>query len=224
MSIANNLDKIKTELPQQVKLVAVSKTKPLELLQEAYDAGQRVFGENRPQELRDKHEALPKDIEWHFIGHPQSKQVKYFAPFVHLVHGVDSLKLLTAINKEALKNNRTINCLLQFHIASEETKFGFDLSEAKTLLSKPEFSALKNVEIHGVMGMATNTDNKNQIRKEFESLKLIFDELKTEFFSSNDSFKEISMGMSNDYLIAIETGSTMIRVGSHIFGARNYNK
>lgn len=222
MSISENLQKIKTDIPHGVKLVAVSKTKPIELLQEAYDAGQRVFGENRPQELRDKHEVLPEDIEWHFIGHPQSKQVKYFASFVHLIHGVDSLKLLKVINKEALKNERTINCLLQFHIASEETKFGLDLDEARELLSHPEYAELKNIEIHGIMGMATYTEDTNQIRNEFKSLKEIFKTLKTEYFSDRDYFKDISMGMSGDYQIAIQEGSTMVRIGSNIFGARNY--
>lgn len=222
MSISENLKKVKADIPANVTLVAVSKTKPLELLQEAYNAGQRVFGENRPQELRDKHEVLPKDIEWHFIGHPQSKQVKYFAPFVHLIHGVDSLKLLKVINKEALKNERSINCLLQFHIASEDTKFGLNITEARELLSDPELSTLKNINICGVMGMATYTNDEDQINNEFKSLKEAFDTLKTEFFTDNDSFKEISMGMSGDYPIAITQGSTMVRVGSSIFGARIY--
>jgi len=221
MSIANNLLSLNNTLPENVKLVAVSKTKPKELLLEAYNAGQRVFGENRPQELQQKHNDLPKDIEWHFIGHPQSKQVKYFAPFVHLIHGVDSLKLLTVINKEALKNNRTINCLLQFHIASEETKFGLNLNEAKEILLSPEFKELKNIAIHGVMGMATYTDNEHQIKEEFKSLKQTFDNLKNEFYSDDESFREISMGMSGDYLLAINEGSTLIRVGSSIFGIRS---
>ncbi|MBI9068192.1 MAG: YggS family pyridoxal phosphate-dependent enzyme [Salinivirgaceae bacterium] len=220
MSIADNLKNIQSTIIDGVTLVAVSKTKPNEYIQDAYDAGQRIFGENRPQELRDKYDALPKDIEWHFIGHPQSKQVKYFAPFVSLIHGVDSLKLLQVINKEALRNNRIINCLLEFHIAEESSKFGLNLSESKDILNDPEFKLLSNISICGVMGMATYTDDSNQIRREFNSLKLIFDNLKSEFFTNVSDFKEISMGMSSDYQIAIEEGSTMVRIGSSIFGSR----
>ncbi len=223
MSILDNLNQVKKTIPNKVKLVAVSKTKPNELILEAYNAGQKVFGENRPQDLQRKFEDLPKDIEWHFIGHPQSKQVKYFAAFVHFVHGVDSLKLLSVINKEALKNKRIINCLLQFHIASEETKFGLSLSEVKELLESEEFKLLDNVAICGVMGMATFTDDEDRIRKEFKELKSIFSTLKKEFFKNDPDFKEISMGMSADYHIAIEEGSTMVRVGSLIFGARKYS-
>lgn len=220
MSISDNLKNIQATLKEGVNLVAVSKTKPIEMLQEAYDAGQRVFGENRPQELRDKYPQLPKDIEWHFIGHPQSKQVKYFAPFVHLIHGVDSLKLLQVINKEALKNNRIIHCLLEFHIAAETSKFGLNLSEAKAILEDPEFVELQNIRICGVMGMATYTDDEQQIRKEFGNLRSIFNELKNGYFSENNEFREISMGMSGDYQLAMEEGSTMVRVGSSIFGSR----
>jgi len=222
MSIAENLQKIVKTIPVGVKLVAVSKTKPNECIEEAYMAGQRIFGENRPQELQQKAADLPNDIEWHFIGHPQSKQVKYFAPFVHMIHAVDSLKLLEVIDKEAIKNNRTINCLLQFHIADEETKFGLSLIEAEEILSSDEYRELKNIQICGVMGMATYTDDEYQIRTEFKNLKSIFDSLKDNFFSGSSAFKEISMGMSGDYLIAIEEGSTMVRVGSSIFGVRNY--
>jgi len=222
MSVKDNLLKIKNTIPSNVKLVAVSKTKPLELIQEAYDAGYRIFGENRPQELKQKYEELPKDIEWHFIGHLQSKQVKYYASFVSLIHGVDSLKLLQAVNKEAVKNDRIIDCLLEFHIAQEESKFGLNIEDAFQILKSKEFAELKNIRVCGVMGMATFTDNKEQIRKEFKKLKNIFTELKKEFFADSDSFKEISMGMSGDYLIAIEEGSTMVRIGSSIFGSRNY--
>ena len=222
MRVKDNLLRIKDTIPANVKLVAVSKTKPNEYIQEAYDAGHRVFGENRPQELKQKYEDLPKDIEWHFIGHLQSKQVKYYAPFVSLIHGVDNLKLLQTVNKEAVKNNRTINCLLEFHIAQEESKFGLNIEDALQILKSQEFAELKNIRICGVMGMATYTDDKQQIRNEFKNLKDIFTKLKAEFFANADYFKEISMGMSGDYQIAIEEGSTMVRIGSSIFGSRNY--
>jgi len=202
--------------------VAVSKTKPIEDILAAYNVGQRIFGENKVQDLVRKHEDLPKDIQWHFIGHPQSNKVKYIAPFIRLIHGVDSLKLLKIINKEGKKNKRIINCLLQFHIAEESTKFGLNLSEAREILMSDEFSGFENVAIVGVMGMATYTDNIDQIRKEFSTLKNIFVTLKNEYFSDSDNFGEISMGMSGDYPVAIEEGSTLIRVGSIIFGKRNY--
>lgn len=218
--IAEELELIKSSIPGSVTLVAVSKTKPLELLKEAYAAGQRHFGENRVQELEEKYNALPKDICWHMIGHLQSKKVKTIAPFVHLIHGVDSFKLLAEINKQALKNNRTINCLLQFFIAQEETKFGFDLEEALEMLGSDEFAALKNVRLVGIMGMATFTDDADQIRTEFKTLASYFEQLKSTHFSNEPSFKEISMGMSDDYAIAIEEGSTMVRIGSAIFGGR----
>lgn len=222
MNIAENLNKIATTIPENVTLVAVSKTKPNEYIQEAYQAGHRVFGENRPQELKQKYDELPKDIEWHFIGHPQSKQVKYFSAFVHLIHGIDSLKLLQVINKEGLKHNRVINCLLQFHIAQEETKFGLDIDEAKAILASDDFKGLQNIQIAGVMGMATYTNNMNQVRNEFRDLKNIFNVIKTDYFANSNAFKEISMGMSGDYQLAIEEGSTMVRVGSSIFGNRFY--
>lgn len=218
--IATELELIKGSIPGSVTLVAVSKTKPLELLKEAYAAGQRHFGENRVQELEEKYNALPKDICWHMIGHLQSKKVKTIAPFVYLIHGVDSLKLLAEINKQALKNNRTIDCLLQFHIAQEETKFGFDLEEALEMLGSDEFAALKNVRLVGIMGMATFTDDKDQIRTEFKNLASYFEQLKSTHFYNEPSFTEISMGMSGDYAIAIEEGSTMVRIGSAIFGGR----
>jgi pyridoxal phosphate enzyme (YggS family) len=223
MSIAENIDLILANLPLNVKLVAVSKTKPAELLMEAYLHGQRVFGENKVQELVCKYEELPKDIEWHLIGHLQTNKVKYVAPFVYLIHGVDSFKLLKAIDLEAKKVNRIIPCLLQFHIAEEETKFGFSMDELIEMLTTPEFGNLQNVRISGVMGMATFTDDENQIRKEFAHLKAIFERLRIEHFSENSDFKDISMGMSGDYLIAIEEGSTMVRIGSTIFGERYTN-
>ena len=220
-SIAENLNKIKSLIPDDVSLVAVSKTKPIEDLKKAYEAGQRIFGENKVQELREKQPQLPNDIEWHMIGHMQTNKVKYIAPFVSLIHGVESLKLLKEINKQALKNERVIKILLQFHIATESTKFGLQLNEAKEILDSDEFKKLKNVEVSGVMGMASFVENESQVRLEFATLKSIFEELKSNYFSSTDSFKIVSMGMSGDYLIAIEEGSTMIRVGSSIFGTRN---
>lgn len=219
MSIKNNLLNIKATLPEQVTLVAVSKTKPVSDLMEAYEAGQRIFGENKIQEMAEKWEQMPKDIQWHMIGHVQTNKVKFMAPFVSLIHGVDSLKLLQEINKQALKNNRIIDCLLQIYIAEEETKFGLDEEELASLLSSSEFHEIKNIRIVGLMGMATFTDNKDQIKKEFLHLKTIFDttkELKTE----NCQLENISMGMSGDYQLAIECGSTMVRIGSSIFGGR----
>lgn len=217
--IADNLHKIKSELPEEVTLVAVSKTKPTQDILEAYNAGQRIFGENKIQEMVGKYDVLPKDIEWHMIGHLQRNKVKYMAHFVDLIHGVDSLKTLKEINKQALKHNRTINCLLQVRIAKEETKFGLPFKEVKDILSSNELKELSNVSVVGLMGMATFTDNQNTIQEEFASLQSLFDELKTQ----NSALKILSMGMSGDYPLAIENGSTMIRVGSSIFGARNYS-
>ena len=221
--IQENLNIVRATVPSNVTLIAVSKTKPVSDLQEAYDAGQRIFGENKALEMRDKHQVLPNDIQWHFIGHLQTNKIKYIAPFVTLIHAIDSLSLLEAVNKEAVKNSRVIDCLLQFHIAQEDTKFGLDIEEAKTLLESDSFKDLKNINIVGVMGMATFTDDADQVRNEFKNLKNIFDTLKENYFRDKDSFKEISMGMSDDYPIAIEEGATMVRVGSKIFGARNYN-
>ena len=218
MSIKKQLQELKSVLPKQVTLVAVSKTKPVHDLMKAYDVGQRIFGENKVQEMVEKHQQMPKDIQWHMIGHVQRNKVKYMAPFVDLIHGVDSLKLLTEINKQALKNNRCINGLLQIKIAAEDSKFGMTKNDAIQLIKSSEFKNLKNIKIKGVMGMATFTDDQNKIRKEFETLKSTFSELK----SIQDSMHIISMGMSGDYPLAIECGSTMIRVGSYIFGARNY--
>ena len=222
MDIGKNIIELNTSVPDNVKLVAVSKTKPNEAILEAYNAGQRIFGENKVQDLCRKFEELPEDIEWHFIGHPQSNKVKFIAPFISLIHGIDSLKLLKIVDKEGKKNNRIVKCLLQFHIAEESTKFGLSVEEAKEILKLDEFRSLKNVMVVGVMGMATFTDDLNQIRNEFRVLKNIFNGLKNEYFSNSIAFKEISMGMSDDYPVAIEEGSTLIRVGSKIFGARNY--
>ena len=216
--IKEQLTEIQDNIPSNVTLVAVSKTKPIEMIMEAYDAGQRIFGENRVQELADKYELLPKDIEWHMIGHLQRNKVKYIAPFVHLIHGVDSLKLLFEINKQAAKFKRVQKVLLQFHIAQESSKFGFDLEEFHEAFDGLDFDELKNVSIKGVMGMATFTSDQRQVKEEFHALKKIFDEIKEGF---GPEFEIISMGMSGDYQIAIEQGSTMIRVGSSIFGGRN---
>ena len=221
--IQEQISQIIATLPDHVRLVAVSKYHPIEALQEAYDGGQRIFGESKVQEMTQKYEALPKDIEWHFIGHLQTNKIKYIAPFVTLIHSIDSASLLEAVNKEAAKNNRIIDCLLQFHIAQEETKFGLDMKEATTLLESESFKNLKNINICGVMGMATFTDDNEQIRNEFKTLKNIFNTLKDSYFKDNEAFKEISMGMSDDYPIAIEEGATLVRVGSKIFGVRNYN-
>jgi len=224
MSVSENIKHfLSEEIPSNVKLIAVSKTKPIELIEEAYTSGHRIYGENKVQELAGKYEALPKDIEWHMIGHMQTNKVKYIAPFVSLIHGIDSFKLLKVINKEGEKCNRKINCLLQFHIAKEETKFGLDLKEAIEFIKSDDFSILKNVNICGVMGMATYTENEDTIRSEFRELVHIFNELKNSSLF-NDDFKEISMGMSGDYKIAIEEGATMVRIGSLLFGARNYAK
>jgi pyridoxal phosphate enzyme (YggS family) len=225
MSIASNLHTIKSSLPPHVTLVAVSKTKPVSDLMQAYEAGQRIFGENKIQEMLDKYEQMPKDIQWHMIGHVQSNKVKFMAPFVSLIHGVDSLKLLQEINKQALKNNRTIDCLLQIHIAEEETKFGLDQNELNNLLTASDFKELKNIRILGLMGMATFTDDQNQVKKEFSHLKAIFDSIQKskeaqQYPFTMDHFSTLSMGMSGDYQLAIASGSTMVRIGSSIFGGR----
>ncbi len=224
MSVSHNLLKISKSIPPHVKLIAVSKTMPESVILEAYAAGQRAFGENKAQEMSAKQPQLPADVEWHFIGHLQTNKVKYIAPFVHMIHSVDSYKLLQEINKQAAKHNRFIPCLLQFYIAEEESKFGLDENEAENLLQELASSPLDNVIIAGVMGMATFTDNMQQVRKEFAHLRGIFEWLKKDYFSDKDSFKEISMGMTGDYTIAIEEGSTMVRIGSAIFGERNYVK
>jgi PLP dependent protein len=221
MSIRENITKIKSDLAVLgVKLIAVSKTKSNEEIMEAYEVGQRAFGENHVQELVEKYEALPKDIQWHLIGHLQSNKVKYIAPFIHLIESVDSLKLLQEINKQALKNNRVIDCLLQVYIADEETKFGLGYDELIELLRSDEFKELQNVRIVGLMGIATNTDIERQINEEFKELAVLFTGIKQSFFRKDDYFHEISMGMSSDYKLAVENGSTMVRLGSTIFGKR----
>ena len=217
-------DEIRASLPAGVRLVAVSKFKPAEDIHALYQHGQRLFGENHAQEMRDKHAQLPQDIEWHFIGHLQTNKIKYIAPYVSLIHSIDSFPLLKEVNKAAVKNGRVIPCLLQFHIADEETKFGFSLEECEEMLQSPDFQELGNVAVHGVMGMATFTDDHDQVRREFHHLHDIFDNLKTNYFAQNPDFKELSMGMTDDYPIAIEEGSTLIRIGSAIFGPRDYSK
>lgn len=225
MPIAQNITFFQDELINtKTKLIAVSKTQTNEAILEAYHAGQRIFGENKVQELAGKYETLPKDIEWHLIGHLQSNKVKYIAPFVHTIQSVDSLKLLQEINKQAQKNHRVLNCLLQIYIAEEENKFGLSLEEAQEMLRSDEYKKLTNIQITGVMGIATNTLNENQLRKEFKNLKSVYIILKEEYFTNSPAFVEISMGMSSDYKIAITEGSTMVRVGSSIFGAREYSK
>ena len=218
--IVKNLVNVQDSLLKNVKLIAVSKTKPASDIQTLYDARQRAFGENKVQELVEKYEVLPKDIEWHLIGHLQSNKVKYIAPFVHLIHGVDSFKLLKEINKEGVKCNRIIPCLIQFHIAQEETKFGFSFEEAQEMLESNEFVELQHVAINGVMGMSSFTEDENQIHEEFQTLHNFFQLIKSHYFKFNPMFKELSMGMSGDYKIAMEEGSTMVRVGSTIFGSR----
>ncbi|MCK8140842.1 YggS family pyridoxal phosphate-dependent enzyme [Flavobacterium sp. I-SCBP12n] len=220
MAIAENLVSIKSTLPKQVTLVAVSKTKPVSDLMQAYEAGQRIFGENKIQEMAEKYQEMPKDILWHMIGHVQTNKVKFMAPFVHLIHGVDSLKLLQEIDKQAKKNNRIIDCLLQIHIAEEETKFGLNQEELIALVSSSLFEEMKNIQIIGVMGMATFTDDKDQVKKEFSHLKNIFENLQR-INPKNSQLNTISMGMSGDYQMAIDSGSTMVRIGSSIFGERN---
>ena len=216
MSIKKNLLNLKSKLPHNISLVAVSKTKPISDLEQAYQTGQRLFGENKVQEMVHKYEIMPKDIKWHMIGHLQRNKVKYIAPFVNLIHGVDSLKLLKEINKQALKCDRTIDCLFQLKIASENTKFGMSKNELQTILNCDEFKKLKNIKVRGVMGMASFTGDFDKIKLEFKYLKSIFDDLKNQF----QEFKIISMGMSGDYELAIKCGSNMIRIGSHIFGSR----
>lgn len=220
MPIPDNLLRIKSALPPHVTLVAVSKTKPVADLMEAYNAGQRIFGENKVQEMTEKWEQMPKDIEWHMIGHVQTNKVKYMAPYVSLVHGVDSLKLLAEINRQAAKHQRVISCLLQMHIAEEDTKFGLDENELDALLKSEDFREMQNIKISGLMGMATFTNNEAQIRKEFRHLKVIFDRLKQQPGTQNFKPETLSMGMSGDYQIAIDCGSTMVRIGSSIFGSR----
>lgn len=222
MSIAENLTQVLTELPIGVRLVAVSKFNPNEAIEEAYRAGQRIFGESKVQEMTAKHESLPKDIEWHFIGHLQTNKIKYMVPYVAMIHGVDSFKLLVEVDKQAAKVGRSVNCLLQLHVAQEKTKFGFSPDECREMLAAGEWKKLTNVRICGLMGMASNTDNTEQIHKEFLSLCTFFEELKATRFAGVPEFRELSMGMSHDYHQAIAQGSTLVRVGSKIFGERIY--
>lgn len=220
--IQESIKNILAELPEGVRLVAVSKFHPKEALQEAYEAGQRIFGESKVQEMTDKYEALPKDIQWHFIGHLQTNKIKYMASYVAMIHGIDSYRLLEEVNKHAAKAGRIIPCLLQIHIAQEETKFGFSFDECREMLQKGEWKQLNNVQVAGLMGMATNTDNSQQIANEFHSLHSFFQEVKDIYFKDNEQFKEISMGMTHDYHLAIKQGSTLVRIGTKIFGERNY--
>ena len=222
MNIAENLKQVLVELPAGVRLVAVSKFHPNKAIEEAYSAGQRIFGESKVQEMTTKYESLPKDIEWHFIGHLQTNKIKYMVPYVAMIHGIDSYKLLTEVNKQAAKVNRVIKCLIQLHIAQEETKFGFSAEECREMLAAGEWKHLDNVQICGLMGMASNTDDTEQIEREFCSLNKLFKELKETYFPESDNFCELSMGMSHDYHQAIAEGSTLVRVGSKIFGERNY--
>ncbi len=222
MGVVENLQKVKVQLPGEVTLVAVSKTKPDELISEAYQAGHRDFGENKVQDLVAKQERLPGDIRWHMIGHLQSNKVKYIAPFVHMIHGVDSMKLLGIINREAEKNQRVIDCLLQVRIAMEETKFGLTREDSLEIVRSDLFQEMKHIRIRGLMGMASYTENRDQVRAEFQRLNLIFDEIKASVFAEETYFDQRSYGMSGDYLIAVEEGSTMVRIGSLIFGLRNY--
>lgn len=220
MGVQTNLKKVLKDIPSHVRLVAVSKTKPVEMIQVAYEAGQRDFGENKAQDMAAKYPQLPQDIRWHFIGHLQTNKVKYIVPFVSLIHAADSLKILKEINKQAIKNNRVIDCLLEFHIAKEESKFGLSMEAAESILQSDEYRKLQNIRLCGVMGMATYTTDTEQIREEFGQLKATFNQLKNNYFKKANHFKEISMGMSGDYLIAIEEGATLVRVGSRIFGVR----
>ena len=222
MSIADNLKQVLAELPQGVRLVAVSKFHPNEAIEEAYQAGQRIFGESKVQEMTAKYETLPKDIEWHFIGHLQTNKIKYMIPYVAMIHGINTYKLLTEVNKQAAKAGRIVNCLLQIHVAQEETKFGFSPEECKDMLHAGEWKELSHVRICGLMGMASNTDDVEQINREFCLLNRLFQEIKANWFAETFTFRELSMGMSHDYHEAIAAGSTLVRVGSKIFGERNY--
>lgn len=220
--VVENLNVVRPTIPEGTRLIAVSKTKPLAMLQEAYSAGQRLFGENKALEMRDKHDAMPSDVQWHFIGHLQKNKIKYIVQYVSMIHSIDSLELLKAVDDAAAKSNRVVDCLLQFHIAQEETKFGLSEDEACQLLSSPEYASMQHARLVGVMGMATNTGDQEQVRREFASLRGIFGRLKDRYFASHPEFSEISMGMSGDYKIAIEEGATLVRLGSTIFGARDY--
>ncbi len=220
MVVKDNLQKISATLPTGIQLVAVTKTKSPEQIMEAYNAGHRVFGESKAQELLPKYEVLPKDIRWHMVGHLQTNKVKYIAPFIAMIHSVDSLKLLKVINKEGRKNDRDIPCLLQIHIAEESTKFGLDADECVHLLESEDLRNMQHIDIRGLMGMATYTEDTEKVRREFRRLKTFFETIRNRFFPGKESFKELSMGMSDDYFLGIEEGSTMVRIGSAIFGDR----
>lgn len=220
MSIAENISEIRKDIPEGVTLVSVSKYQPIELLQQAYASGERIFGESRAQEMAMKFEALPKNIEWHMIGHLQTNKVKYIAPFVSLIHSVDSLELLSQIDKSAAKNNRVIDCLIQLHVAAEESKFGFLPGEASHILNSAEFKEMEHIRIRGVMGMATHTDDMERVKADFKAIKCEFDQLKSLLFQDKEYFDTISMGMSGDFQLAIKEGSTMVRIGTTIFGER----
>ncbi len=220
MSVKDNIDRLREEVPAEVKIVAVSKFHPIDEIMEAYDDGQTLFGESRVQELQDKHPELPQDIEWHFIGSLQRNKVRFIAPFVSLIHSLDSERLMREIDNRAAQNNRVIRCLLQLHVADEETKSGFSPDECREFLDSGNWKKYPNVEIVGVMGMATFTEDAEQVRSEFKQIKALFEEFKANHFANNENFKEVSMGMSNDYRIAVEEGATIIRVGTLIFGSR----
>lgn len=222
MDIQDNLKKVLAGLPASTKLVAVSKFHPNEAIEQAYLTGQRIFGESKVQELNSKYEVLPKDIEWHFIGHLQTNKVKYIAPYIAMIHAIDSYKLLAEVDKQAAKHNRTIRCLLEIHIAKEESKYGFTFQECRDMLMSGQWKELKHIHIAGVMGMATFTNDEQEVKKEFTSLKHFFEEIKQAYFAEDDTFREISMGMSHDYPLAIEAGSTLVRIGTKIFGERNH--
>jgi hypothetical protein len=222
MSIASEIQQVTAQLPEGVQLVAVSKYHPVEALMQAYEAGQRIFGESKVQEMTLKHEALPADIQWHFIGHLQTNKIKYMAPYVALIHGIDSYKLLAEVDKQAAKAGRVIPCLLQIHLAQEETKFGFSFDECLAMLQAGEWRSLAHVRIDGVMGMASNVDDESQIRREFHSLRAFFEEVRDAYFAAEPHFRHVSMGMSHDYPIALEEGATLVRIGSKIFGERIY--
>ena len=222
MSIASQIQQLRSSLPEGVSLLAISKYQPIEALQEAYDAGQRLFGENHIQEMAAKAAVLPKDIEWHFTGHVQTNKIKYMAPFVSLIHAVDSFRLLREIDKHAAKHNRVIDCLLQIHIAQEETKYGLTIEECRQLLATEPWRELQHIRITGLMAMGSNTDDMHQVRSEFRQMRHLFEELKTTYFADEPSFAQLSEGMTDDYPIAIEEGSTIVRIGSMIFGSRGY--
>lgn len=222
MSISSNIEHLRSSLPSGVSLLAISKYQPIEVLREAYDAGQRMFGENHIQEMAAKASVLPRDIEWHFTGHVQTNKIKYMAPFVSLIHAVDSFRLLREIDKHAAKHDRVIDCLLQIHIAQEDTKYGFTIDECRTMLATEPWRELRHVRITGLMAMGSNTDDMEQVRSEFRQMKMFFDELRSTHFASSPSFCQLSEGMTDDYPIAIEEGSTIVRIGSMIFGERQY--